>query len=388
MAHNMVGQQLSLDERLMQQNRDSMKPKMLVCDNLSLAGVVLCTLVALSACGGSGSAGSGSSEQPVSLPTTPVLVQTPAAAAGKVFALMDPGESSSSMQTYAAMAGVDGLAYRSLWSSVEPQAGVYNWTNLDAALDAASAKNKKITLHVGMTAQAAPAWLASLGVGYFSANSPIGPVSGPIPWDSTYLQRVKSLVAAMASHIDSRGSTGLVEAVSDGAPTAEMSLAGCQNNMLGNTPYSRNSYLNAWQTTVSAYAQSFPKTRLLISAPVQVICGNDNDGQAFYLDVMNYALNHAASVGVFAADLNASGTGSQRMSQVDTSIKDQAGIFFQTIWSYTNDAGNRMQGSLDAAVCKGWSLNGRYFEVYKADLNNAASDVQAAIARARTGPGC
>lgn len=292
------------------------------------------------------------------------------------------------MQAYVAMASVDGLAYRGLWSSFEPQPGTYNWSNLDAALDAASAKNKRITLHVGMTAQAAPAWLASMGVGYFSANSPLGPVSGPIPWDGVYLQRVKSLIAAMAAHIDARGGTGLLEAVSDGAPMAEMSLAGCQNSMLGSTPYSRSSYLAAWQATVSAYALSFPKTRLLISAPVQVICGNDNDGQAFYSDVMNFALQHAVSAGVFAADLNASGTGSQRMSQVDMSIRGQAGIFFQTIWSYTNDANNRMQGPLDMALCKGWSLNGRYFEIYKADLNNAASEVQAAIARARTGPGC
>ena len=309
-------------------------------------------------------------------------------ASGKVFALMDPGEASSSMRTYAAMASVDGLAYRSLWRALEPQAGVYDWSSLDAAFDAVRGQGKSLTLHVATDGQALPSWLASVGAAYYTASSPVGPVSGAVPWDAVYLQRIKSFVSALGAHVRDRGDLDLLAAVSDGAPMAEMSLVGCQNNMLGSYPYSRSAYLQAWQQSASAYLQAFPGKRLLISAPVRSICANDEDGQAFYTDVMNDALGQSAAVGVFAADLMASGTGSQRMGQVDASVLGRSSVNFQMLAAYSTDSGLRMKGTLNQAVCDGWNLNGRYFEVYKADLQNPAPDVQEAVARARTGAGC
>ena len=309
-------------------------------------------------------------------------------ASGKVFALMDPGESTLSMNRYAGLASVDGLAFRSLWGALESRKGVYDWSTLDAAMDAVRAQNKRLTVHVAVSGQAAPAWLVADGAAYYSAQSPLGVVAGPVPWDSVYLRNIATFVAALSAHIRSRGDMDLVALVSDGAPISEMTLVGCQNNLLGTVSYSRSVYLDAWRTTVAAYAQAFTGTTLLISAPVSLICANDADGKAFYSEVMNYALSQSSAIGIFAADLKASGTGSQRMDQVDESIRSRASVNFQTIWSATNDPNARMQGTLDQAVCKGWSLGGRYFEIYKADIDNPSSTIQAAVTRARTGPGC
>ncbi len=343
----------------------------------------LSAAAALCACGGGAPTAAPAAAAPASAPTA----GTPPSS-GKVFALMDPGESALSMNRYAALASVDGLAFRGLWGALESRQGSYEWSPLDAAMDAVRAQNKRLTLHVAVSGQAAPAWLSTAGVSYYSAQSPLGVVTGPLPWDRVYLRHITTFVAALAAHIRSRGDSDLVALVSDGAPVSEMTLVGCQNNLLGNAPYNRSVYLEAWRTTVTAYAQAFPATTLLISAPVPLICANDGDGNAFYSEVMNYALSQTSAVGIFAADLKASGTGSQRMEQVDASIKSRASVNFQTIWSATNDPTGRLQGSLDQAVCKGWSFGGRYFEIYKADIDNPSSTIQAAVARARAGPGC
>ena len=212
-------------------------------------------------------------------------------------------------------------------------------------------------------------------------------VTEPVPWDATFLARYMQFVAALAAHIQSRGDMALLYAVSDGVPVAEMSIVGCLNGSLtGGIAYSRSNYLNAWKSTVEAHAAAFPTTPLLISAPVAVVCRPDNDGKAFYTELMNHALSVSANAAVFAADLNAAG--SARLGQVDASIRARAAIAFQTIWSSTNDPQGRMQGTLKEAVCSGIASGARYFEIYKSDLSSADAVIQDAIQRARAGQPC
>jgi hypothetical protein len=166
-----------------------------------------------------------------------------------------------------------------------------------------------------------------------------------------------------------------------------MSIVGCQNAILsGGIAYSRANYLDAWKTTVDAHAAAFPTTRLFVSAPVAVICMPDNDGKAFYTELMNHALARTASTTAFAADLNAAG--SMRMQQVDASISSRAAIAFQMIWSSINDTQNRMQGTLNDAVCQGKASGARYFEIYKVDISSPDAAIQSAIERARAGQPC
>lgn len=326
-------------------------------------------------CGG----GSGSGDKP------PVA---PASGSGQVFALMDVGDPPATLDAFAAHAEVDGLAFRTSWKILEPQAGAYDWSSLDAALQAVRARGKKLTLHVGVASRGLPGWLAPMGSATYTYTAPGGElVTEPVPWDPVLLSRYEALIAALAAHIRARGDADLLHAVSDGAPVAEMSLAGCRDALLaGGIPYGRAQYLGAWKRTVDAHAASFPATRLLISAPVAVICRPDNDGKAFYAEVMNHALAASANATVFAADLNAAG--SARLGQVDAPLRARAAIAFQMIWSSTGDAQDRMQGSLEAAVCQGLGNGGRYFEIYKADLSSTDAAARSAIRRARTGQPC
>lgn len=306
----------------------------------------------------------------------------------RVFSLIDVGDSTALLDAFAGRATVDGLALRTSWSLLEPVQGVYDWKTLDAAFDTVRARGKQLTLHVGVSSVGVPGWLVALGAVTYSYKTPMGAtVTEPIPWDATFLSRYTQFLAALAAHIQARGDAGLLHAVSDGVPVPEMSLVGCQNAVLsGGIAYSRASYLSAWKATVDAHASAFPATRLFVSAPVSVICMPDNDGKAFYTELMNHALAKSSTATAFAADLNAAG--SMRLRQVDASIMSRASVAFQMIWSSANDTQHRMQGTLNDALCRGQASGARYFEIYKADISSPDAAIQAAIERVRAGQPC
>lgn len=167
-----------------------------------------------------GSCDDGSGDTPQALSRSPPSVQ-----AAMVFALMDVGDPKATLDDFAARATVDGLALRTAWKILEPQAGDYDWTALDAAFDVVRARDKRLTLHVGASALGVPNWLAGLGVVTYTYNSPQGAaVTEPLPWDATCLSRYEQFLTALSAHIQARGDTGLLYAVSNGVPVAEMSL--------------------------------------------------------------------------------------------------------------------------------------------------------------------
>ncbi len=327
--------------------------------------------------GGNGGASQAATAQAAANPALPV---------SGVFALMDPGEAGASLDSYAALGTVDGLAFRALWRQLEPQNGNRDWSSLDTALDIARSRGKKLTVHIGVSGGAWPQWLLAAGMATYNYNTPFGAGSDPVPWDPVLLTRYGQLVSALAAHLQARGDLSLVRAVSDGAPVGEMSLVACQGGMLGGVAYSRATYLQAWQSTANSLAGAFPGTTIFISAPVFTICRPDTDGRAFYTDLMNYAQTLNGRFAVFAADLNASG--SARLGQVDTSLLQRMPVGLQTIWSASNDPQNRMAGTLREAVCRGLATGARYFEFYKADLSSTDAAVQDAIRLAREGRTC
>lgn len=309
--------------------------------------------------------------------------------AGRVFALLDPGETTTSATHFAALSSVDGLVYRALWSRLETAPGMYDWSSLDNVADVARAARKPLTLHV---APDLPNWLPGLGAQTYTYTSPLGSGTAAVPWDATYLARHGAFVAALATHLRTRGDASLVAMVSVGAPVAEMSLVGCRNGVLGTGPaYDRAQYLDAWKTSFAAHRDAFADSafasvNLAISAPVPEICLPDGDGAAFHAELMRHALSLTPRAVVFAADLNA--LGSSRLGQVDAATRRDTMLHFQTIWSYTDDPANRFKGPLRDAVCSSWRAGARYIEIYKADLLNTDPAVQAAIAAARDGAGC
>ena len=320
----------------------------------------------------------------LSKPLPPMLVDS-----GKVYALLDPGEPTASISQFASMASVDGLVYRAVWSKLESTPGSFDWSTLDTAADITRAAGKRLTVHIFADL---PGWLPGLGAQTYSYTSPIRSGTAAVPWDSTYLRRHGDFMTALAAHVLLRGDADVLSVVSVGAPVSEMTLVGCQNGMLGNTiAYDRSKYLGAWETSVASHRYAFSNgafslVTLVVSAPVSEICRPDGDGTAFYAELMNRIQPIAPGTGMFFADLNA--LGSARLAQVSAGTLSQSKLYFQTIWSYTDDPTNRFKGPLRDGICHGWRAGSRYFEIYKPDLLNTDPAVVSAIAAARTGAGC
>ena len=304
------------------------------------------------------------------------------APAAEVFALTNPGDSTPVFQAYLNKPSVSGLAYRATWSQMETANGAYAWSGLDDALDATQTSGKRITLHIGVSGGAWPAWLTTAGVQTYSGATPLGVVTDPVPWDAPFVAQYAAFMQAMAQHIQQRGQTGLVRSVSVGAPVSEMSLVACNNGVLGSTAavaYDRAKYLNAWTATTSAVAAAFPQAQVFVSAPVATLCRPDTDGRQFYADLLAPLSAQYANLSIFAADLNAAG--SQRLVQAGALVQAFP-IGLQTIWSATGDPANRMAGTLSSAVCAGRAAGARCFEIYQADLDSADPAIQTAIQQA------
>lgn len=165
---------------------------------------------------------------------------------GMVFALMDPGASTANLRTFAALHTVDGLAFRVFWGSLEPSAGSYNWTALDAAFAVVREQGKQMAIHVAPSDLGLPAWLGSLGMKSYSYTAPQGARTGPVPWDDVYLSNYRGFVAALGAHVQATGNMDLIASVSDPVPVPEMTIVGCQNGQLSSgIPYDRTRYLAA-----------------------------------------------------------------------------------------------------------------------------------------------
>jgi hypothetical protein len=299
---------------------------------------------------------------------------------------MDAGDSASAFNTFLALNIVDGIAVRTSWQSLEPAQGSYDWSVIDAAVAAAAGHNKKLTLHiVASVFGSPPGWIYSLGAQSYSYASPTGVTkTDPVPWDAIFLSRWSAFVSAFASHLVAIGGLSQVQYISIAIPVPEMSLVACSNASLpGAIAYNRTTYLNAWKTSIQTLQAAFPGITKLLPAPVSVICAPDNDGAAFYHDTLDYSLGLSATgFALYATDLNA--LGSVRMNGISADA-NRAPVTLQFISSATSDPTNRMQGSLKDAICAGLkTYKAGYFEVYKADLQNADAKIQAAIQAIRS----
>lgn len=323
------------------------------------------------------------SSNPVS--TTTSNAEQPA----KLFALMDLYDNSSQFNSYLQLTAVDGIAVRTTWDDIQPTNETsYNWDQIDNAFALAKSMNKKVTLHIVSAVYGdTPAWVYSAGAQSYTYQKQSGEIrTDPIPWDSTYLTKWAGFLNALRDHLATLNYTSQLEYISVAAPVPEMSLVACKQGDLnsdysGSTAYSRTDYQNAWKNVILATNNAFPSTKKLLPAPVRDICFRDTDGGAFYQELFNYA--NTLSPGTFmhfATDLNAVDSGSWRLDQI-TSVIKAADVGLQYTWSYSQDNGNKLGGTLLKATCdKGIkNFNGRYFEVYKADLDSSTPSVQSAI---------
>ena len=196
------------------------------------------------------------------------------------------------IQSSLSVPGMDGIAIVIGWSAVEPSMGQYQWTLLDSWMDEAIAAGKKIDLVV-TAGWDEPAWLfqpAPGGAGAKELDFTISPHSGATgqcqdvkiaaPWDTAFLGRWDTLLAAVAAHLKSNGtytSVTLVRITGINRTTEEMRLPAetpqstglaCVTDAIATwqaAGYKPSLLLHAWDSITASFQKSFPDKTFVIS---------------------------------------------------------------------------------------------------------------------------
>jgi hypothetical protein len=172
------------------------------------------------------------------------------------------------------------------WSQVEPAAGTYNWSLIDAAL--AASKPKPVFLRVIAGTQS-PAWFPRADEIYVP-NEGQG-TSGwmPVPWSPLFLTDWGQFIAAYGARYDGNPQIAIIEGGGDG-PEGEADLAGTYAQWAA-AGYTVPVYIDTIATLIHDFKAAFPRERISFAgisgppgAPASV--GNPRAG---FLDDIEHA---------------------------------------------------------------------------------------------------
>lgn len=189
----------------------------------------------------------------------------------------------------------DGIYLPIVWGVIEPALNVYDWRTVDAAVQAAVARNQKIEIGVsanqlvvnttssGEETYSSPTWLFSEGV--HSVHFVAAPQDGLAtcdketlapPWVAAYEQPFTAMIAALAAHLKTipggyqavsvvkiTGINGITGETGLPAQTGPMPDDACQTISDAVTAWQAQGYtpikiINAWKIFAAAFAQAFP----------------------------------------------------------------------------------------------------------------------------------
>ena len=188
--------------------------------------------------------------------------------------------------------GVDGLTLLIGWDTLEPDKGVYDWTELDQWMNAAVSSGKNVILAI-RAGQDTPCWLFQSpqcgdkyageyagatalaflvspreGIGQSKCN----PVTIAAPWDPIFLNEWDSLLANLSAHLKSVGTyndlvslrlSGINRTTAELRLPAEILDTPCTINSVdtwqrATPPFKPARLLNAWDDLTSSYLRNFP----------------------------------------------------------------------------------------------------------------------------------
>src|SRR5207249_10529432 len=134
---------------------------------------------------------------------TPTATVTPTSTAVPrgVFSFTDSGV--QPWDVVLANPDVDGISLRQDWSALQPTAGTFDWTFLDAAVAASAAAGKQVLLRIN-TQSGKPAWVTTAiqnaGGSFFTFTNNGVQTTIPVFWDPTFLAKKTAMIAALGAH--------------------------------------------------------------------------------------------------------------------------------------------------------------------------------------------
>ncbi len=202
----------------------------------------------------------------------------------------------SSKQKCWTNAAVNGVRLRVTLGSIEPAAGVYDWTQLDAASALAQANGKQWTVGV-IWGMGCPQWV------YDAGAVPVALADGvmPTPWDPVLLAKELDFIRAFGSRYGNDPSLAGVMIGGLGqvmetyvARTAEDCAV---LEPLGGVP----AWIAAAQTVISSFAEALPAKSVILTAARPF---TSDEGSAALASVGAWAAASYPNFGVMCASLS------------------------------------------------------------------------------------
>ncbi len=360
----------------------------------------------------------GGVRQPLALPFCFVLVMLTACNAqiaptgGSAKPLSAPANlingvyayNSSNYQQMLSNSNVDGIVVYFPWSTVEPSDGGFDWTSVDAAVQAAQNASKKIAIAI-TPGWATPSWVYTDGAKSFTFLWDLNyrfpyctPIQIPIPWDSVYLAKWTALIQAFGQKYDQIAAVSHIEASGISSKTMETFLPWQSSESINNgqcqapnyvtqwqqAGYTRVLIENAWAQIAAAFEQAFPDKPWGPVIPGGVFPPIDDNGNIIQGQTQDtVAPQEILNLGVttypsqFVGQNNALQCNSSSecwISPMITAVSSQVATGYQTV----APLGENLQPAVNLLL----QNNGKFIEIYASDISSSDPVVQAAVAYA------
>jgi glycosyl hydrolase family 42 (putative beta-galactosidase) len=251
---------------------------------------------------------------------------------------------------------VDGMSFWTRWNIIEPEQGVFDWSSLDAHVRAATGAGKHFVLSV-VAGMDTPHWVYGLGASAVRLSR--GTV--PIPWDPTYLQYFKRMIAQLGAHyannpaLDGVHITGINYGSGETFLVAGPSAADCRPWM--EAGYSASRVISAYSQILNEFTDDFPRVQFSPSIIPGGFCLNAN--------TLDFSMN---------------GT----LISLGGSVPENSG--WKNHWIMSGMTGYQEGSPLGRALPAALKLvlaqpTTRYLELYQGDLDNAVLAPKIAAAR-------
>ena len=196
---------------------------------------------------------------------------------------------------------VDGISLRQDWSALQPTAGTFDWTYLDAAVAASAAAGKQVLLRIN-TQSGKPAWVTTAiqnaGGSFFTYTNNGVQTTIPVFWDPTFLAKKTAMIAALGAHFANNPavtivSTSFANAAGEDWYVPDKAAYISQWLSLG---YTSQKMINTGATVINATMTAFPNqyVTLAVGGDEHWSLGNALDPTADYV-ARNAVLNAQAA---------------------------------------------------------------------------------------------
>ena len=305
---------------------------------------------------------------------------------------------------------IDGFRYKVGWAKIQPDnAATFKWESIDSAIAIAAAHGKKLCISIS-GGLSVPGWAYTTPPVIYKftmqeidskTGLPIG--SQPLPWDTAYLDKWRTFLAAFAARYENNPACSYV-VMGGFMQTFNMTIAGLEADFDGMENLAKNpppgypglvtsypdfsaAYIPAAQRVITDYATYFPTTSLLLTMyPVvpgdlgitlqNTVAEWGKDAFPGHVGTMVSALYailppHTPP----PAPLNFP----KGFQMVDRAFEDPARVYKDPDPVPMTPFPIPLQDALEHAV----SLGGKYVEVYEEDLTPAVSQPVLEIERAK-----